>query len=680
MNMFTSTPQKTQVHRRSLPAMAATYCFGVFNDNYFKQAAMLLAVAGGLNQLQGWAAMLFALPFILFSAHGGWCADRFPKKIVVVLAKILELAAMLVGAAGLVAGSWPCILAMVFLMGLQSTFFSPALNGSIPELYPTDSVPRINAILKLATTLAILAGIATAGISLDQNWFDTGTLPFGVALVAAIAVGVAAIGAAASFGIEGSPANTQPNTKPFPWFGPLNSIRDLMDIGKDRQLLIAIIADAYFYCIASITVLVINALGIQQFGFSQTMTSLLSVSLMLGVCAGSFLAARLIKVANWSVYLVRSAFGICVGLLLAGITVMVPAPFQFLWLASALAAAGMAGGLFLIPVTSIIQVRPANFEKGRVLAAAGFSSFSAILISGMLYTLLEPYLQPATYMTVLGLFALAVTLIFSLILSTITASTKTWTGRILRMLLSLRYDIQVSGLEQIEPKGKTGILFLPNHPALIDPVIIMSALHDRFAPRPLSDIDQVNKPVVRQIMRPLRPITLPNVGKNGRSSKEAVHTAINEVIESLKQGENILLYPAGRLNLSTQENLAGNSGVEYIIRHVPEVQIVLARTTGLWGSSFSRATGKAPTLTRHLKTYLKALICNCLFFSPKRKVSLEFREDLQVQQLQERSQINRYLESFYNATTVVNTHVPYYWWQGRQAEQRLEVSVGQGQW
>lgn len=65
---------------KAFGAMATTYCLGVFNDNFFKQAAMLLAVAAGLNHLQGWAAILFALPFILFAAQGGWCADRFPKK------------------------------------------------------------------------------------------------------------------------------------------------------------------------------------------------------------------------------------------------------------------------------------------------------------------------------------------------------------------------------------------------------------------------------------------------------------------------------------------------------------------------------------------------------------------------------------------------------------------------
>ena len=43
-----------------------------------------------------------------------------------------------------------------------------------------------------------------------------------------------------------------------------------------------------------------------------------------------------------------------------------------------------------------------------------------------------------------------------------------------RMLIALRYRVEVTGLDEIAPASGQGILFLPNHPALIDPVI------DRF--------------------------------------------------------------------------------------------------------------------------------------------------------------------------------------------------------
>lgn len=652
--------------KQTLPAMAISYCLGVFNDNYFKQAAMLLAVAAGLNHLQGWAAMLFALPFILFSAHGGWCADRFSKKTVIICSKAMEIAAMGIGAAGLLTGSWPLILAMIFTMGLQSSFFGPSLNGSIPEQYPVERVPRINALFKLATTLAILAGMATAGISLDQEWIASGDIPFGIVLVSIIVMIIAIIGFLVSFGMKGKPAADPEKTQRVPWFGPWTSLKDLVDICKDRQLFVAILADTYFYFIASIVVLVVNAFGIQQLGFSQTLTSMLSVSLMLGVCTGSFIAAKIVEIGNWSAYLTRSALGIGAGLLLAGSTLYVPENIRFGWLASSLGLAGIAGGLFLIPVTSFLQIRPVNSDKGRVLAAAGFSSFSAILLSGILYTFLEPHMAPAQFMTALGLFGLLASILFYGFRARTSKTQSSLLGYALKTILSVRYSVSVKGLAELALDPTKGTIFLPNHPALIDPVIVMSHLHGQYAPRPLSAAEQANKPGVRQLMKLIRPIILPEVGQGRQDAKSAVHSAINEVVHSLKNGENILFYPAGRLNRKAEEDLRGNSGLEFILKNVPDIQVVLVRTTGLWGSSFSWASGHPPTLSKHIFTYLKAFIVNGLFFGPKRKVTVEFTQNPEVKKLEKRSQINRYLESYYNEQTVTRTHVPYLWWQGRE--------------
>ena len=102
--------------RRFLP-LFITQFMGAFNDNFFKQAACLLAIASGRAELQGYAGGLFALPFILFAAPAGFFADRFAKRNVVIAAKTLELAAMICGAIGMCIGNWPLILIMVFTMG-----------------------------------------------------------------------------------------------------------------------------------------------------------------------------------------------------------------------------------------------------------------------------------------------------------------------------------------------------------------------------------------------------------------------------------------------------------------------------------------------------------------------------------------------------------------------------------
>ena len=68
-------------------------------------------------------------------------------------------------------------------------------------------------------------------------------------------------------------------------------------------------------------------------------------------------------------------------------------------------------------------------------------------------------------------------------------------------LLWLRYRSRVRGMDAVRAKGATGILFLPNHPALIDPIIVAAYLHKHFRPRFLADQDQVDRPVIRTLAK-----------------------------------------------------------------------------------------------------------------------------------------------------------------------------------
>lgn len=654
---------KIKAARAKFFAMAISYCLGVFNDNFFKQAAMLMVVSAGLGHLQGTATVLFALPFILFSSWAGWMADRFAKRSVVIWSKVMELAAMLIGAAGVITGNWFCILSMLFLMASQSALFSPALNGSIPELYPAAYIPKANAILKLATTLSILLGIATAGISLDRSPLHFGDLNPGALLVAVIVVLVAVLGLGASFGIPRRPAAAK--DRPFPLFGPLSSFKDILSICSDRHMLIALFSDNFFYFLATIVVLTINTMGLEQLEFSQTATSLLSMTLMFGVCLGSLLAARLVSMEKWSRLLCQSAMGMAAGLFMAGATVVMPASIRFIWIAAALTTTGICGGLFLIPVASYLQVRPADSEKGKVLATVNFSGFIGIMLAGTVFTGLDMLFSPAMIMLCLAGFALFAAWTIHLVKDPGFNPIPFILQRFFRIIISLRYRLEVSGLEAIAKEEGKAILFLPNHQALIDPVIVMSVLYSAFQPRPLADADQANMPGNRWIMQQARPITLPDLHKNGRDGKKRIKEALREVASSLQAGENILLYPSGRLCRSAREDMAGNSGVDYLLQEVPGLRTVLVRITGLWGSTFSWGKGTEPSLYKNIGRCFRFFCANLLFFAPRRKVTIELVEDCTLPDLKDRQQINTALEEFYNLRKQVNTHVPYYWWQGR---------------
>ena len=190
---------------RQTVSLGVSYTLGTFNDNFFKQGILLLAVSMGHTAVQAWGTVLFSLPFVLFSAWAGWLADRYPKCRLVLAAKALEVCAMLAGGWGLLQLHWSGMLAMLFCMGASATLFSPALNGSLPELFAREDVPRVNALFKLATTASILLGITLAGGALERQWLAT-EIPFGRWLVAAVAVGVAVLGLLSVFFIPYRPA------------------------------------------------------------------------------------------------------------------------------------------------------------------------------------------------------------------------------------------------------------------------------------------------------------------------------------------------------------------------------------------------------------------------------------------------------------------------------------------
>lgn len=226
---------------------------------------------------------------------------------------------------------------------------------------------------------------------------------------------------------------------------------------------------------------------------------------------------------------------------------------------------------------------------------------------------------------------------------------------LIRGTLAVRYKVEVKGLEKLTPDAfpkKGGILIMPNHPAiLVDPVIVGLSVWKQFKPRPVMVEYMFNTPVINKMMRYIRGLPIPNFSSTSNSIKrKKSDDALKELIDSLKKGENVLIYPAGKTKNSGYEEIGGNSGVHRILQEVPEANVLLVRTTGLWGSSFSRArTGQAARMFPMILEGIKTVFKNLLFFVPKRKVVIELQPapaDFPFHG--SRMEINRYLEEWYN--------------------------------
>lgn len=224
-----------------------------------------------------------------------------------------------------------------------------------------------------------------------------------------------------------------------------------------------------------------------------------------------------------------------------------------------------------------------------------------------------------------------------------------------QLALRLRYRFKVKGYEALfdaELKTRSGgTLFLSNHPALMDPLISFSFLWPSFRPRPIAAEFVHETWLVGRVLSWMRAIAVPDfVVSSNMLKTQRAERSFRRIVQGLKEGDNFIINPAGRLKQTGFEDLGGVSWVHRLLQEVPEANIVLVRIDGLWGSMFSRAvTGKTPPI---IKTYLKGIMIalkNGIFFTPRRSIEVEFcpmGEDFPRES--SRMELNRYLEKWYN--------------------------------
>src|SRR2546422_5048768 len=151
-----------------------TQFLGAFNDNFYKIIVTLVALdlpatASGANPYIPLIGGLFILPFLLFSGYAGYLADIHSKRTILVGVKIFEIFAMSLGLVAFFLDRMEPMLAVVFLMGLHSTFFSPAKYGILPEMLPDKDLARGNGLLEMSTFLAIILGTSLGG-AIYEAW------------------------------------------------------------------------------------------------------------------------------------------------------------------------------------------------------------------------------------------------------------------------------------------------------------------------------------------------------------------------------------------------------------------------------------------------------------------------------------------------------------------------------
>jgi acyl carrier protein len=219
-----------------------------------------------------------------------------------------------------------------------------------------------------------------------------------------------------------------------------------------------------------------------------------------------------------------------------------------------------------------------------------------------------------------------------------------------RLLLRLRYRVSIKGSEVLQ--NNSPVLFLPNHQALIDPVILLSQIYRFSTVTPVVSEKYYNIPVVKWYLKRLGAVRVTDL-ETGSRDTGVLKSITRSVYKGFRRNNNIVIYPSGQIAGQGYEKIFNKKSAYQIVRTIPgEVRVVGVRITGLWGSMWSKAkTGKSPDFFVQLIKGIFFVLANLVFFLPKRTVSIEF-EDITSSAKEKVSlsqkPFNSFLEDFYN--------------------------------
>src|SRR5947207_833484 len=436
---MTNGSYRQTLARQGLQPFLWTQFLGAFNDNLFKIVVSLLAVhlatrGGGERELSIISA-IFILPFLLFSGYAGQVADVYSKRTVLIITKSLEIVAASLGLVAFVAGRLEITYAVLFLIALQATFFSPAKYGILPEVLPDRDLSRANGVLEMSTFVAIVVGVACGSFMFDA-WKDR------LWLIGVIVVGVALAGTALSFRIPRVPASA-PSGKV-----DLNPWREIvLGVGRlrrDRVLWLTVLGISYFWFLGSLLQTVMILFGTQVMSLSDRWVGILTTFAAIGIGVGSIAAGRL---SGDKVELGLAPIG-SIGMGLFAI-LLSRSGHSFLLAAINLTLVGFFGGLFAVPLNALLQQRSGDQEKGRLMATNNFLNMFGILLSSAALWVCMTVLRMSADRVILvfGVFTLLASVYVLAVVPEFLVRFSLW------LLTHTIYRIRIEGQEHVPSRG-----------------------------------------------------------------------------------------------------------------------------------------------------------------------------------------------------------------------------------
>ena len=371
-----------------------TQFLGAFNDNLFKSALVTLitfdlAAKYGLNApvLITVVAGLFILPFFLFSSLAGQISDKYEKSRLIRIIKLVEIILMVLTAAAFHYVQLWWLIALLFLMGAQSTFFGPLKYSVLPQLLREDELVAGNGLVNAGTNVAILTGTLCGGLFIMS--------PLGRYYISAGIVGVAAAGYIASRFIPVLPASS-PELKI-----DRNLFRSTWQLitypVPNRPVFMSIIGISWFWFLGSVFLAQFPSFAKDIVGGDEQVSTLFLVVFTVGIgfgatfcnkllggrVSGKYVPGSLIAISVFIVMLYLVSPSQAAGGALSGVGAFLSAGRSWLIILSMFLIAA-SGGLYSIPMYAMMQNLTPETHMARTIASLNIIDSLGMVIAAAL--------------------------------------------------------------------------------------------------------------------------------------------------------------------------------------------------------------------------------------------------------------------------------------------------------
>ncbi|MFM9282367.1 MFS transporter [Paenibacillus jiagnxiensis] len=358
---------------------AKLFAAGVINgigDRFFQVAllAMIIRLTGsgmGVGVVLG----LRMLPFLLLAPVGGWLADRFSRKTLMIWTDVLRGLIAL----GFLFVSGPEHLWIVytgtFLLACGEAMYAPVRKSAIPVLAAPQKLLTVNSLEQLMTGVVLVVGSAVGGVIaafFGPDWafvINAGSFVLAGLIVRSIAFPSVDSDA----GHEATTANKVTQEAEVKGKRRLSLPLQRSLLAGTTALQAALLLELLVPVFNGIDNVLISVYAVEEFGAGEKGVGLFYGALGLGLMAGPLLARYLRRSLIWIGLL---------GLLLEGSLLMLLSGMEHLWIAAAVyVMISLAGGIGNICVDTIIMRETPPRLQGRVFGITTAWSGSMMGIS-----------------------------------------------------------------------------------------------------------------------------------------------------------------------------------------------------------------------------------------------------------------------------------------------------------